>query len=121
MRNPRAGLLKGNGKNSTCPVSLGRRGSPSTGVHPLILGRHNLPVWTVSKAPQKPVSKVCCSRGGPEKPRTSCWGPTRLLGTNLPRTEGMAPQTCSPRGYPATCSRSAHPGVLPLLKSCFTE
>lgn len=34
MRNPRAGLFQGKGKNSTCPVSLGRKGlGPSTGEH----------------------------------------------------------------------------------------
>lgn len=34
MRNPKAGLFQGKGKNSTCHVSLGRRESgPSTGEH----------------------------------------------------------------------------------------
>lgn len=69
MRNPRAGLFQGKGKNSTCSVSLGgRRSGPSTeehGVHPLILGRLHLLLWTVSKAPQKAVSKVYCNLRNP--------------------------------------------------------
>lgn len=52
MRNPRAGLFQGKVKNSTCPVSPGRRGSgPSTGEHrsaPLVLGRDHLSLRTAS-------------------------------------------------------------------------
>lgn len=47
-------------------------------------------------------------------------GPTWLLWTNLPQTEGMGPpRPALPRGYLATCSWSVHPAVLPPAQEPF--